>query len=330
MSDAGLYSVERAAAILAAGVPAVVAGTEDALGRLPTGNWIGGTMRYFMTPAGACESIDQVLIMPMPVAPDDAWIRQYGAHELARLVTDAPANGFSIVIMPAGSPAHLEYAERAPYYPRLFRTPVVGWIAGVSLHELGSVAPLVFDGRSGHRDANRAIVLHVRLRTGLSANISTTNLFRGDRSGDAITFPDDGLRVTDCRVNGQVRNFARFLADRGIDTRLPLVADYAGAQVNTSFQSVDREAGVVNLYAPVFSGIEYRIAEPVADYALAFRESVANSAQDPVFACNCILNFVYGELAGRSIGDLTGPMTFGEIAYQLLNQTLVCLSIVSS
>jgi hypothetical protein len=27
------------------------------------------------------------------------------------------------------------------------------------------------------------------------------------------------------------------------DTRLPLVADYAGAQVNTSFQSVDIEKG---------------------------------------------------------------------------------------
>jgi hypothetical protein len=42
-----------------------------------------------------------------------------------------------------------------------------------------------------------------------------------------------------------------------------------------------------------------------------------------MFSCNCILNFLYGELEGKSIGTFTGPVTFGEIAYQLVNQTLV-------
>lgn len=43
----------------------------------------------------------------------------------------------------------------------------------------------------------------------------------------------------------------------------------------------------------------------------------------PVFACNCILNFLYSELEGKSTGAITGPITFGEIADQLMNQTLV-------
>jgi hypothetical protein len=284
-------------------------------------------MRYFMTPDGARESTDEVLVVPIDVPPEDAWIRTYDSHELARIVTDAPANGYSIVIIPSGSAAHLEYAERAPYFPRLFRTPIVGWISGVSVEELGTVAPLVFDGQSRARHDEQAIVLHVRLPRGQIASIEAVNIFRGDPSGDVITFPADGMSVTSCFVNGRERDFAQYLRAGGVDTRLPLVADYAGAQVNTSFQRIDAETGVVHLYAPVFSGIEYRIAAPIEDYAEAFREATAGTL-DAAFACNCILNFLHGDLAGRRIGHLAGPMTFGEIAYQLLNQTLVRLSIV--
>jgi len=325
----GLCTVESAAELLASGAVAVVAATEELLGRLPPGNWIGGTMRYFMTPEQSCESVDRVLVTELPVSQADVTIRSYGAHELARIVTDAPDNGFSIVIMPAGSPAHLEYAKRAPYYPGLFRTPIVGWISGVSFEELGSVAPFAVDGRTGHHSAEHAIVLHARLPAGKAAHISIANPFRGG-GGDVITFPADGLSVTDCTVNGQIRNFAHYLAESAADTRLPLVADYAGAQVNTSIQSVDASSGVVSLYAPVFGGIEYRIAAPVSDYATAFRDAVGDSHRDAAFACNCILNYMYGELEGRTLGHMTGPMTFGEIAYQLLNQTLVCLSIIDA
>jgi hypothetical protein len=326
MADAGLYSLEAAAAILQAGVPAVVAGTEAVLAALPTGPWIGGTMRYFMTRDGASESTSKVLVVPVDVAPEEAWIRRYESHELPRIVTDAPANGLSIVIIPSGSAAHLEYAERAPYFPRLFRTPIVGWISGVAVSELGTAAPLVFDGPSGTSHGDQAIVLHVRLPRGQIARIEAVNIFRGDEAGDVITFPGDGLEVRTCRVNGKERNFAQYLAAANVDTRLPLVADYAGMQVNTSFQRVDGAAGVVHLYAPVFSGIEYRIAAPVDDYADAFQRATEGTG-DAAFACNCILNYLYGDLAGRRVGHITGPMTFGEIAYQLLNQTLVHVSI---
>jgi hypothetical protein len=43
--------------------------------------------------------------------------------------------------------------------------------------------------------------------------------------------------------------------------------------------------------------------------------------------CNCILNFMFGELEGKAIGGVQGPVTFGEIAYQLLNQTMVVIRI---
>jgi hypothetical protein len=46
-----------------------------------------------------------------------------------------------------------------------------------------------------------------------------------------------------------------------------------------------------------------------------------------VFSCNCILNYLYSELEGKQTGGIIGPITFGEVAYQLLNQTLAYLTI---
>ncbi|MCR8916093.1 hypothetical protein FDP08_10165 [Marinobacter panjinensis] len=46
-----------------------------------------------------------------------------------------------------------------------------------------------------------------------------------------------------------------------------------------------------------------------------------------VFGCNCILNYLHSALEGRKTAQLTGPITFGEVAYQLLNQTAVFLTV---
>ena len=46
-----------------------------------------------------------------------------------------------------------------------------------------------------------------------------------------------------------------------------------------------------------------------------------------MFACNCVLNYLHGQLEGRRTGTVLGPMTFGEIAYQLLNQTMVYITV---
>ena len=43
---------------------------------------------------------------------------------------------------------------------------------------------------------------------------------------------------------------------------------------------------------------------------------------------NCILNYLYCELEGRKIPPYYGPVTFGEVAYQLMNQTLVYCEIL--
>jgi hypothetical protein len=326
ISTNALCTLEEASATIATGAVVVVAGDESLLSRLPPGNWIGGTIPYFMAPSGGTQTTERVFVTELPVLPQLFASRMYSADELPAIVSDAPGNGFSLIIIPSESSAHLEYAEHAPDYPGLFLTPVVGWIAGVALEDVGRVLPRVFDGRTGQSSTDKAIVLHGQLLPNRTAHINIVNLFRGG-GGDTIRFERTGFSASDCLVNGRSRNFARYLGEIEADTRLPLVADYHGAQINTSILSTDPRSGVVTFFAPVFTGIDYRLAEPVGDYAAAFAVAVDRAGVDAAFACNCILNYRYGELEGKTTGHVIGPITFGEVAYQLVNQTLVYLSI---
>ena len=207
-----------------------------------------------------------------------------------------------------------------------YMTPLVGGIAGVHLDDLGQAAPVVANGQTLVFSHDKALAVHIPLPESIYPRIDILNLFQPG-GGDAIRFPSTGFSAQECFVNGQLMNLAQYLAQKGIDTRLPLVADYSGAMINVSFKAVDAAAGRVDFYAPVFDDVEYRIAEPVPDYARSFAQSLPGDALGARWSCNCILNYLYGGLEGQRTGPITGPMTFGEIAYQLLNQTMVYVNL---
>jgi hypothetical protein len=302
----------------------LLAGEEEVLKTLPRGNWIAGTIPYFMDRAGGIVSSDKIDVTELPHPAALQFIRWYGETELAQIADNTPDPGFTFLILPATSKAHLEYAQNAPNYPGIFLKPVIGWIAGVLLADLGKKTPKAVNGKTGEFSDAKGIAMHCSLPAGKTASIGIINMFKPG-AGDAITFDTEGFSVGECLVNGKKTNLAEYLVAQKIDTQLPLVADYSGTMVNVSFQSVDEQAQRVALYAPVFRGVTYKIAAPVADYVTAFTAYLKSEKLTPVFSCNCILNFLYSKLEGKQTGNFTGPITFGEIAYQLLNQTLVYL-----
>jgi hypothetical protein len=303
----------------------LLAGEEEVLLSLPAGPWIGGTIPYFMASQGGVVSRESIFATAVPPEVADFEIVLYDPASLPRICVDAPENGFTVLILPATSQVHLEYAQKAPDYEAMFMKPLIGWIAGTHLDDLGRKSPKVVDGRTVTAHADKAIAAHATLPEGKIAQVGIVNLFF-QGNGDVISFPESGFEVRDCLVDGVRRNLAQYLTEKKIDTRLPLVADYNGALVNVSFQSVDAEKGLVALYAPVFKGVPYRIATPVEDYVKSFDLALPKKL-DIRFSCNCILNFLYSELEGKATHGVTGPVTFGEIAYQLLNQTMVYLTI---
>ena len=219
------------------------------------------------------------------------------------------------------------------------------------LCDLGKVTPKAFAGDTCGVEDNSAVVMHVDLPDDRYAETDILNIF-DQGQGDEIRFPETGFKTAEAFINGEKRNFADYLIRNNIDTHVPLVADYSGFMVNTSFQSVDAETGIVSFYAPVFRDVSYRHGQPVQDYEKEFILRVLRKKTEPMFfSCSCILNFLYYELKGRNSGvesssipfgdiayreilshladrcNIFGPITSGEIANRLLNQTLAYLVI---
>lgn len=299
-----------------------IAADEALLRRLPPGNWLAGSIPYFMAQDGGETSRQKLFVTELPTHAGTPHLRWYDVGNLHKVALDAPAHGLTVLIVPAFSEVHSRFAREAPAFEDMYIKPLVGWIAGVHLDDLGQAAPVVANGQTLVFSHDRALAVHIPLPESIYPRIDILNLFRPG-GGDAIRFPSTGFSAQECFVNGQLVNLAQYLAQRGVDTRLPLVADYSGAMINVSFKAVDAAAGRVDFYAPVFDDVEYRIAEPVPDYARSFVQSLPGDALGARWSCNCILNYLYGELEGQRTGPITGPMTFGEIAYQLLNQTMV-------
>ncbi len=324
-----LITLEAAIQLIKRGTPLSVAGTEATLDQLPSGNWIGGTIPYFMTASGGVTVTGgQVFVTDLSTV-GTVRITSYAADELAGIAANAPDNGFSLTIMPAGGQAHKRFAEEAASYDGAFIKPTAGWIAGVHLNDIGKVSPKVYDGRTPTKHADRAVVAYVSLPDTKLASVEIVNPFEpGD--GDVLHFAQTSFEVGDCEIKGKPVNLAEYVTQHELaDGHLPLVGDFAGAHVNVSLQNVDVAAGKVTLYAPVFPGVDYRFAKPLKNYADTFRQRLTEVDQSgAVWSCNCVLNFLFGELEGKAIGGIEGPITFGEIAYQLLNQTLVVVRVL--
>lgn len=319
-----MMSPSSAAERISTGAILVIAGDETVLRTLPKGNWIGGTSVYFLTEDGGREDRENVFVTELDMA-NTAVCRHVPTADLATIAEGHFPGGATMVLIPAMSAAHQTFALEGASYPGLFDQPMMGWISGVHLDDLGQVTPKVVDGTTGAVHEDGAVVLYAELDEGLVADINIINLFEPDTDADTLRFTSDGFTADTALVNGTEVKLADYLAEKGIDTRLPLVANYAGAMINVSFQSVDEASGTVAFYAPVIQDTDYRIAKSPGDYATVFAARASAGGANEL-SCNCILNYLYGELESKKTGSFTGPATFGEIAYVLLNQTMVRLS----
>jgi PAS domain S-box-containing protein len=321
-----LLEVAEVGRKILAGQSLILAGAEELLVKLPPGKWIGGTIPYFMAEGGGCFCQDKIFVTEIP-GEYQASTRVYAEAELGRIYEEAEAGGISFVILPADSRTHVEFALHAPRYADFALHPLVGWVAGIDLAMTGKATAKVFCG-GPQVLSDAAVVMRVKLPDDCLAQVKIINLFKPG-NGQAIKFPTTGLSATTAIVNGREQNFAEYLQQVQADLRLPLVANYYGAKVNVSIKSVDAQSGRIEFYAPVIAGIAYKLANPVQDYVSEFEACVNELPPgNMLFACNCILNYLHSKLEGRRISRFSGPVTFGEIAFQLLNQTLVYVEIV--
>lgn len=304
----------------------VLAADENLLSKLPKGNWIGGTIPYFMGDEGGVLTKDKIFVDEVPNFIEEISIKCYDENSIKNISESNFENGYTIIILPGFSSIQTSFAENSNEYKDIFNTPLIGWVSGFDVADIGNAKAKVFNGLLNGSSTESAVVMHLKLPENKTPIIDIVNLFeQGD--GDVITFSETSFSTTECFVNGEKTNFAEYLVNNKIDSKLPLVADFYGAMINTSFSGIDVEKNKVDFYAPIFKDVEYKIAKPVENYVESFEKHISDLNIQPTFSCNCILNYLYSELEGKKTSHITGPITFGEIAYQLLNQTMVYLTI---
>lgn len=309
----------------------VISAEEDFLTKLPAGSWIGGTSPYSMSSQGGACLPQQAFVQELPDFVKSTRNSFYCSESIASVYTDAPPNGFSILLVPAFSEVHTSFAVGAPNFPQFGTKPLIGWVTGTRLENLGKIPAKVFDGATLQSKADLALVMHVELPEDRYTDMGIVNIFEASSTSPEIEFLEDSFEIRDAMINGKKINFADYITANKIDIRWPIVGNYGGALVNLSFASVDNDAKTVKLLAPVFRGVSYKLSSPMGDYEAylkAFREKIPDLRDGQVaFTCNCVLNYKYGDLDGQKIEELNGPFVFGEIAYQLLNQTLVYITV---
>ena len=317
-------TLAEATEIINSGKVLHIAADDSLLAQLPKGKWIGGTTPYFITYDGGLFSKEKLYVYEIDYA-SDVKITTYDEQNIFNIVEDCFDNGLTMLIMPYGSEVATKYGKMAPEVEKILMHPTVGWISGFDLDARTSAK--VYDGTTGEAYTDKAVVMYLELEEGKSAMINMINILDYDKEGPVIKFFENELGVEKCSIDGKETNLADYIRDNNIDTRMPLVTDHNGSYFNTSIREV--VDGRVNFYAPVFKNLEYRFAAKVEDYAEEFRRRInATGNKNPVVSFNCVLNYQYGNLNGRKISPYVGPVTFGEIAYQLLNQTLVYCEIV--
>jgi hypothetical protein len=321
-----VFRVDEVISMIKNGSVLALAGSESLLSKLPKGKWVGGTTPYFMGDNGGIHTNELIFVNNLSGHTVDFLIKSYSPQTISAIADDEFTNGYTLLIIPAFSLVHTSYAENAPQYKDIFNNPLLGWVSGIDQKETNRLTPKVFNGMTGEVSDSMAVALHIKLEDRKIARIDILNPF-AKGSGDRISFTKTGFNIKDAIINGESKSFADYLIENNIDIKLPLVADYYGAMINIGFQNIDYENKEVNVYAPVFKNIKYAMAAPIISYIAAFEELLQKKEIHPVFSCNCLLNYLYAELEGKKTGNIKGPITFGEIAYQLLNETLVYLTI---
>ncbi|MEW6392173.1 MAG: hypothetical protein AB1542_17415 [Pseudomonadota bacterium] len=138
---------------------------------------LGGVAANFITADGGVTDQAHVLVTDITDYAASVDIQVYDEASLPTLGDDYSDHGFSVIILPGMTAIHSAFARNVQGYAGVLNSPLIGWIAGVHLSEVGVRTPKSFAGDGLTRDGE-AVVMHVTLPQGLSAHLDIINLFK--------------------------------------------------------------------------------------------------------------------------------------------------------
>jgi len=321
-----LYSVNEVIHFISEGRKMVLSGDESVLDKLPAGNWIGGTSPYFMDKTKGVFSTENIFVDDFSELGLDFKIIEYNKNTMESIVKDSFRNGFTILILPGDSEAHFEFSIHSLDYDGIFDNPIVGFVAGFDLNKIGIAKPKVYLGTSTKKIEQNGVALHVQLPSNRVARAEILNLDTIDPQSPSIKFPSTSFTQSECLIDGKKSNIADYLTDINYKAGLPIMANYNGAMINRDIKVIDKEKREVSFFSPVFSDETYFLAKVIDNYHDLFNQKLDLKGMNIPYSCICVSYYGLGNLENKKIGA-EGVFAFGEIAFTLLNQTLVYLEI---
>ena len=128
-----MKTLDQTIALIESGKALWISGPEDMLRQLPKGNWMGGTIPYFMGEDGGLVTNSLLDVTEAP-AGSRIKIESYDAERLATIYQHPCDLGY--LIIPGMSEAHAAFGINASEYEGFGNYPLFGWIAGVHLDGL--------------------------------------------------------------------------------------------------------------------------------------------------------------------------------------------------
>lgn len=304
----------------------VLSANEKTLDQLPKGNWIGGTSPYFMDKIEGVFSTEKIFVDDLTDTATNFKIEIYDKNSIKNIANNSFENGFTVLIIPGDSDTHFEFGINSLTYDKIFENPVVGFIAGFDLDKLGTASPKIYNGQEKEKNNEKAVAIHIELPDNKIARAEILNLDTIDKNSPKIKFPKTSFTQSECTINGEKSNIAAFLSKINYKEGLPIIADYNGALINRDIKLIDNKKKEVAFFSPVFHDETYYLANVIDNYHELFSEKLKTEGLTIPYSCICVSYYLLGNLNGKKI-NTEGVFAFGEIAFQLLNQTLVFLEI---
>jgi hypothetical protein len=326
--ESKLYSKQEVIDFINAGRIMMLSGSENALKGLPAGKWIAGSTPYFVDGIGVYDN-DKIFVNDFTIVAKNAKTVSYDVNDIEKIAVNGYDNGITLVCIPIDSEVYYSFANNSMRYEDIFKNPVVGFIAATKLEDYGKAKPYVADGADGKLDSEKAVVLYVELPEFLSARTEIENFDTIDEETPEIIFPKDGFVQSDCTIDGKPGNIADFF-ENVVKPKLggytQMITSQNGALINRDTKIVDTKKGETTFFSPIYAGDKYHLVKNGKDYLKMFNDSLSARRSDVVACFSCVSYFFGGNFTGKPVVK-NGNYAFGEIAYQLLNKTIVTLEI---
>jgi len=321
-----LYTKQEVIKFISEGKKMVLSASENMLDQLPKGSWIGGTSPYFMDTDVGKFTKEKIFVDNLTDVATDFKIETYDKHSIKNIGVNSFKNGFTVLIIPGDGDTHFEFGVNSLTYDKIFNNPVVGFIAGFDLAELGQASPKVYNGETNEKITSNGVAIHIKLPDNKVARAEILNIDTIDSTSPKIKFPTTSFTQSECTINGEKSNIADYLSKIKYKEGLPIIADYNGALINRDIKVIDKEKKEVAFFSPVFHDETYYLANVIDNYHELFGEKLKTENLNILYSCICVSYYLLGNLENKTI-QAEGVFAFGEIAFQLLNQTLVFLEI---